>query len=134
MLVLDTCALLDLAWAKPFPPDARRQLDAAIQRRQALVPVLVAVEIAQKVWSGRLRLPAQPAGWFAAALRNFDLRVLPFNAAAAFGAYNLPEPFHRDPADRIVVAEARSMGAPVLTCDRRILAYAAAGHVEAIGY
>jgi len=26
------------------------------------------------------------------------------------------------------------MGAPVLTCDRKILAYAAAGHVVAIGY
>ncbi|MGD9510618.1 MAG: type II toxin-antitoxin system VapC family toxin [Geminicoccaceae bacterium] len=134
MLVLDTCALLDLAWARPFPPDARHQLDAAIQRRQALVPMIVAVEIAQKAWSGRLRLPDRPAQWFAAALRNFDLRELPFSAAVAFGAYNLPEPFHRDPADRLVVAQARIVDAPILTCDRKILAYAAAGHVAAIGY
>lgn len=134
MLVLDTCALLDLAWAKPFPSDARRRLDAAIQRRQALVPMIVAVEIAQKVWCGRLRLPDQPSAWFAAALENFCLRALPLNAAAAFAAYSLPEPFHRDPADRMVVAQARIVGAPILTCDRKILAYASAGHVAAIGY
>jgi PIN domain nuclease of toxin-antitoxin system len=134
MLVLDTCALLDLAWAGPFPPDVRRRLDTAIQRRQALVPLIVAVEIAQKARSGRLRLSEPPAQWFAAALRNFDLRELPFSRAAAFGAYNLPEPFHRDPADRIVVAHARIVDAPILTSDRKILAYAAAGHVAAVGY
>ena len=102
--------------------------------RQALVPAITAVEIAQKFWAGGLRLPDAPARWFAAALFNFRLRELPLSSAAAFGAYSLPEPFHRDPADRILVAEARIMGAPLLTSDRKILAYAAAGHVEAIGY
>lgn len=134
MLVLDTCVVLDLALGKPMRSDARKLLDDAVQRRQALVPVIAAVEIAQKVWAGGLWLPDAPARWFAAALHNFRLRELPLSSATAFGAYRLPEPFHRDPADRIVVAEARIMGAPLLTSDRRILAYAAAGHVDAVGY
>jgi PIN domain nuclease of toxin-antitoxin system len=134
MLVLDTCALLDLALGKPIRPDARGVLDSAVHMRQALVPVIAAVEIAQKVRAGGLRLPDVPSRWFAAALHNFKLGELPLSSAAAFGAYSLPEPFHRDPADRIVVAEARIIGAPLLTSDRKILAYARAGHVQAIAY
>jgi PIN domain nuclease of toxin-antitoxin system len=33
----------------------------------------------------------------------------------------LPESFHRDPADRIIVAAARTVGATLLTQDRRII-------------
>ena len=61
-------------------------------------------------------------------------RELPLAASSAAAAYELPEPFHRDPADRIIVAEARIMDAPLLTSDRRILAYARAGHVQAVAY
>lgn len=134
MLVLDTCALLHLVQGRAFRPQARDLLEAAVQRRQALVPAITAVEIAQKVWSGGLHLPAAPAAWFAQALRESRLRELPLSAAAAFGAYTLPEPFHRDPADRLIVAAARRLSAPLLTSDRKILAYAATGHVQAIPY
>lgn len=134
MLVLDTCALLHLAFGRTFPRHARDLLEAEMRQRQALVPAIAALEVAQKVWAGGLRLPEEPAAWFAHALANFRLRELPLRAAAAIGAYGLPEPFHRDPADRIIVAAARRLRAPLLTADRRILAYAQAGHVEAIGY
>lgn len=134
MLVLDTCALLHLTFGRTFSRPARDLLEAAVQRRQALVPAVVALEVAQKVWSGELRLPGEPTAWFTRALAEFRLRELPLRAAAAFGAYSLPEPFHRDPADRLIVAAARRLSAPLLTSDRKILAYAAAGHVAAIGY
>lgn len=134
MLVLDTCALLHLTFGRTFSRPARDLLEAAVQQRQALVPAVVALEVAQKVRSGGLRLPGEPAAWFTRALAEFRLRELPLRAAAAFGAYSLPEPFHRDPADRLIVAAARRLSAPLLTSDRKILAYAAAGHVAAIGY
>jgi PIN domain nuclease of toxin-antitoxin system len=41
---------------------------------------------------------------------------------------------HRDLANRLIVAAARTMGGRVLTCDGRILAYAEAGHVAAVAY
>ena len=44
-------------------------------------------------------------------------------------AYSLPDPFHRDPADRILVATARVVPCPLLTADRKILDYP---HVETI--
>jgi PIN domain nuclease of toxin-antitoxin system len=42
----------------------------------------------------------------------------------------LPEAFHPDPADRIIVATARSYGATLLTQDRKILDYP---HVRTAG-
>jgi PIN domain nuclease of toxin-antitoxin system len=41
----------------------------------------------------------------------------------------LPGVFHGDPADQIIVATARSLGATVVTADRRILEYS---HVPTI--
>ncbi|HEX6012979.1 MAG TPA: type II toxin-antitoxin system VapC family toxin [Geminicoccaceae bacterium] len=133
-LVLDTCALLDLTAGRLHHPSARRALVDAVSARELYVPSVVALEIAQKVWTGRLQLGARPAEWFGAALDRLTARELPLAASSAAAAYELPEPFHRDPADRILVAEARIMDAPLLTSDRRILAYARAGHVQAVAY
>jgi len=38
-------------------------------------------------------------------------------------AYSLPETFHRDPADRIIVATARALNGPVVTADEKTLGY-----------
>jgi PIN domain nuclease of toxin-antitoxin system len=39
---------------------------------------------------------------------------------------------HADPVDRLIIATARHLGMPIVTSDRKILAYAEAGHVAAI--
>lgn len=41
----------------------------------------------------------------------------------------LPDNFHKDPADRILVAIARRYNIPLVTCDRKILSYP---HVQTI--
>ena len=38
---------------------------------------------------------------------------------------------HGDPADRVIVASARHLGAPLVTADRKILAYSRQGHLQA---
>jgi len=35
----------------------------------------------------------------------------------------LPQPLHSDPADRIIIATAISLGAPIVTKDEKILNY-----------
>ena len=45
---------------------------------------------------------------------------IPIDLPVMQEAYSLPEPFHSDPADRIIVASARVMGAVLLTNDARI--------------
>lgn len=41
----------------------------------------------------------------------------------AIEAYALPPPFHRDPADRLLVAAAHRHEVALVTADERILAY-----------
>ncbi len=53
-------------------------------------------------------------------------------SAIAIDASYLPGDFHSDPMDRLIVATARHLGIPIVTGDRKILAYAEIGHVRAI--
>jgi PIN domain nuclease of toxin-antitoxin system len=43
--------------------------------------------------------------------------------AIAIEAYSLPDEFHKDPADRIIVATARVYNCPLVTIDQNIVAY-----------
>jgi PIN domain nuclease of toxin-antitoxin system len=132
-LVLDTCALLDLDNGL-FPLPVVARIEAARRLRQAHVLATVAVEVAQKVWAGKLALDAEPAAWFARVVEEYGLLRAPLTDAVAFAAYSLPEPFHRDPADRMIVAFGRLTGRHVVTSDRKIIDYARAGHVDAVPY
>ena len=49
--------------------------------------------------------------------------VLPIDLDTVEEAYALPDPFHCDPADRLIVAAARRLSAPVVTADVRMLDY-----------
>ncbi len=61
--------------------------------------------------------------WMRQALRGSGVRVLPLSPRIAIEATRLPLPFHRDPADQIIVATARVHGCPLVTLDRKLLAY-----------
>jgi PIN domain nuclease of toxin-antitoxin system len=56
----------------------------------------------------------------------------PLSPAIALGSCYLPGGFRSDPADQIIIATARVIGATLMTRDRRILDYAKGGHVNAI--
>ena len=49
------------------------------------------------------------------------VRRMTISPAVAAEVAELPATLHRDPADRIIVATARSAGAAVATTDRRIM-------------
>jgi PIN domain nuclease of toxin-antitoxin system len=59
-------------------------------------------------------------------------RFISLSAEIMLEASELRTPFHSDPADRFLVATARHLAVPIITRDRRILAYAKAGHVRAV--
>jgi PIN domain nuclease of toxin-antitoxin system len=70
--------------------------------------------------------------WFAKAMSAPGVRLAEFTATIAIAASQLPEPLHGDPTDRLLIATARHLTAPIVTRDARILDYAAAGHVGAL--
>ncbi len=132
-LILDTCALLDLDNGLLSSP-ALARIEAVRRLRPARVPAMVALEVAKKVWAGKLALDAEPATWFDRVVEEYGLLRAPLTDAVAFAADALPKPFHRDPGDRLVVAFGRLTGWPVVTSDRKIIDYARAGHVGVVPY
>jgi PIN domain nuclease of toxin-antitoxin system len=51
------------------------------------------------------------------------VRLLPLDPAVAVAATRLPEPFHADPADRFLVAQARALAIPLISADSKIRSY-----------
>ena len=78
-------------------------------------------EIAMLVQLGRIRLRLPLRDWLEAATAPPLVRRIGISPAVAAEVATLPETFHRDPADRILVATARVLGATFLTRDRRII-------------
>jgi PIN domain nuclease of toxin-antitoxin system len=88
-----------------------------------VVSAVSALEVAQLVHSDRLVIPCDVEMWIRQTLQIFSAPESPVDLQIAAEAYRLPGSFHRDPADRILVATARLKGWTLLTADRRILAY-----------
>jgi PIN domain nuclease of toxin-antitoxin system len=80
----------------------------------------------------RMVFDPDPRLWFDALMAKPIFRPAPFTPEIAIAASFLPGTFHDDPADRLLVATARDLNVPIVTRDRRILAYAEAGHVGAL--
>jgi PIN domain nuclease of toxin-antitoxin system len=132
-MVLDTHVLV---WA--LADDARlgRKARAAIEQSAAEAGVLVSAitpwEIAMLAQNGRLVLGRETAAWIDAALAVPGIRLAPLEPAVAIDSVRLPGEIHADPADRIIIATARFQGVALLTADRAILDYGAAGHVTVL--
>ena len=71
----------------------------------------------------RLGISCHPEDWIHTALDMPKLRLVPLSPRLSYRATVLPQPFHDDPADQIIVATAQEENATILTKDNRILAY-----------
>lgn len=111
---------------------ARSAIDVAATGAGVLVSTVTAWEIGLLVSKGKVTLDLPPWAWFQRFIALPGLRLANLSAQAALLSSFLPEPFHGDPADRMLVAIARELQAILVTRDRKILAYAEAGHVRAL--
>lgn len=125
MIVLDTHALVwwvtgDLQLsANASAAIAKEQRDAG----QILVSAITSWEIAMLVKKGRMALAMDLDEWLAAVEGMDGIRVVPISSRVAVQSVQLPGDFHKDPADRFIVALAREMNAPLITADDKIHAY-----------
>ena len=78
-------------------------------------------EVATLSSLGRIKLSLPLREWLEQATAPPLVQRLPITPAVAAEVAALPDSFHRDPADRIIVASARVLGATLLTRDRRII-------------
>ena len=70
---------------------------------------------------GRLKLRFPLRDWLEAAVAPPLVRRVGISPVIAAEVAALPDSFHRDPADRILVATSRVLGATLLTLDQRII-------------
>jgi PIN domain nuclease of toxin-antitoxin system len=80
-----------------------------------------ALELTRLVWAGDLILQIPLSEWVEKSLADLRADSLAVTHRIALEAYRLPEPFHRDPADRQLVACARLHNLTIVTADERIL-------------
>ncbi len=104
-------------------PDVRRSVDLAAAAGQVRVSAISVWEVAMLEAKGRIRLAKDCLEWVTEALAVPGFALAPLTPEVAVGASRLPGDFHGDPADRILVATARALGAVLVTKDRRILDY-----------
>jgi PIN domain nuclease of toxin-antitoxin system len=129
-VLLDTNAIVFLGAGLPVRAEARRAVDAALQADGVLVSPVSAWEIGLAAARGRLQLNQPVIAWFQQFLRAPGVRLTPLTVTAALEASALPEPLHRDPGDRLLVATARELGTPLVTRDQRLIRYGKAGHLQ----
>ncbi len=79
-------------------------------------------EIAIKTGLGRLVLPADITSFLFEQLSINAISPLPVQMNHALHVYTLPD-FHRDPFDRMLIAQAQVEGLPILTADRKFTSY-----------
>jgi len=121
-------ALLDthtfLWWIANDPqlsPRARQIMEDA--NTEPLLSAVSGWEIAIKSHLGKLKLPLDLQGFVAEQLRINAIQVLPIQMIHALHVFTLPD-HHRDPFDRMLVAQSQLEHLPILTCNPQIARYA----------
>jgi PIN domain nuclease of toxin-antitoxin system len=79
---------------------------------------------------GRITLSRSIDEWTKAALTAPGIRLVDLSPEIAIESTRLPGEPHGDPADRIIIATARVLGATLITRDEQIVSYASGGHVR----
>ncbi len=103
-------------------PPTLRYLDA-LPPSDVVISVISCWEVAKLVEKGRLELPVPLDEWFQQAIQTVGIRVIPLDIELIQDACQLPQPFHNDPADQLIVATARTKNLELLTVDQKILNY-----------
>jgi PIN domain nuclease of toxin-antitoxin system len=120
--LLDTHILLWwLGENSRLSPEQRGALEKANEENPLLVSDITLWEIATLASLGRIKLHLPLREWLEQAAAPPLVRLLPITPAVAAEVAALPDSFHRDPADRILVATARVFGATLITRDSQIV-------------
>jgi PIN domain nuclease of toxin-antitoxin system len=111
-------------WMSAAPERFRVSTLALLERdtTELLVSAASAWEIAIKHAFKKLHLPLSPGDYVESRLRQTRATPLPISHAHALWAGELP-PRHRDPFDRLLVAQAQLERVPILTADRSFQLY-----------
>lgn len=127
-LLLDTHVLIWLIEGNlRLRVECREAIHDAAMQDDVFVSAITPWEIALLVSKNRLALNREVQEWIDLALAQPGIRLEPLSPAIAVASTRLPWDIHSDPADRILAATARHLGAALVTADEQLLRYGAGG-------
>lgn len=133
-LLLDTHYWIwhQLGDQEQVPDEVRKSIESAASDGRLLLSAISVWELGMLESKGRIRLLSPCGQWVKEALAMPGLTLAPLTWEIAIDSSRLPEPFHGDPADRIIVATARRMRATLATRDEKLVAYSRLGHLKVL--
>jgi PIN domain nuclease of toxin-antitoxin system len=134
VILLDTVALIRLATGTGLRVEAKRLIVSAEAGNALTISAISAWELCMLESTSHAgpRIGRDGAAFLARVQERTDLQVVAIDGRVAIESRRLPGQFHKDPADRFIVATARVLGLTIVTTDRNILNYARQGHVRAV--
>ncbi len=102
----------------------RTSIEEAAAAGRLLLSVISVWELGMLEAKGRIELSSPAEDWVKSALATPGLVLAPLTPGIAVASTRLSAPFHGDPADRIIVATARSYGARLATRDLKMREFA----------
>jgi PIN domain nuclease of toxin-antitoxin system len=120
-ILLDTHCLL---WMIAEPEKLGRKAQALLEAKdhQLLLSSASLFEIAVKYSLGKLKLPGKPGEYFPAKLDAMNIAEMPVTSHHAYRVSELPW-HHRDPFDRLLLAQSIIEKIPLMTADDQLLPY-----------
>ena len=110
-------------WLTPDSPltsKERQALDRAAENRELHLAAISLWEAQVLHARKRVELPVPFPDWISSAADPRMLTLLPLDVEVVIAADSLPETFHGDPADRLIVATARAHAMALATHDASI--------------
>ena len=120
-ILLDTHVFIWYVNGDQISKKIQKMIDEAVQENRVYLAAISLWEISMLEAKQRIIMEMPCLEWINRAIRELHLQVLPITPAIAVESCHLPENFHGDPADRLIVATARVEGMTLLTRDSAIL-------------
>ncbi len=132
-IIIDTHVFLWLMeGSSELQPSEIELINKIVNNGQVLVASISIWEIAMLQKLGKITLSTPIKDWVEQSLNQTGIVIVTFDVAILIESVFLPGNFHKDPADRMIVATSRIKKVPLLTRDRRILDYSKDGHLQVV--
>jgi len=125
MIIIDTHVLV---WWVSGSDALSAAADKVIKKTLArgseiIISSISAWELSMLIVNGRLVLSMDVENWLDEVSQIDGVRFVPVDNEIGIKSTMLPGEFHKDPADRIIVATARKLAIPLVTADEKIINY-----------
>ncbi|MEE8058589.1 MAG: type II toxin-antitoxin system VapC family toxin [Pseudomonadales bacterium] len=131
MLVIDTHVLVwFVSGSKELSAAAKKAIEAVLAKEgEIIISSISAWEISMLIEKKHLVLSMDIESWLEQVEQIEGFRFMPVDNEIGYKSTMLPGEFHKDPADRMIVATARKLAVPLVTADEKIRDYE---HVKTI--